>query len=183
MHSLKNGPINIGFADHIPDLFLDQLVLEINEIYLEEEGLIWPKDGSYQRISRDEIRQYIEDKSLIVAQEANGMIIGTVRIYKIEGLWYFGLLTTNRRYRSLGIASMLMQFLESIITRKGEREIYIELLFAQKFKMDNKIGLEKWYINKGFEYVETIPFLDRAPHMRDIIKQPCDFKIMKKSLI
>ncbi len=182
MHSPKNGPIRVDFAVALSSQEAQDLVAEINAIYLEEEGVIWPDDGSYERINESELLEFVENGSLIIAKTETDRIVGTVRIYQYEGLWYFGLLTTHRNFRSRGIAGKLMYFLETYLKTKGVSELYIELLFAQDFEMPNKTGLESWYKNKGFSYVETVPFLDRAPHMKDIIKHNCDFKIMKKSL-
>ncbi len=180
-HSHKNGPIRIDFAAKLSPAEIKNLVQEINDIYLEEEGAIWPDDGTYERINAPEVEKLIEQEELILGW-CGGFISSTIRLYQKEGRWYFGLLTTNRQYRGKGMASQLMTFVEAHLKSIGIHELYIEIIFSKGVDMPRKESLKVWYLSKGFETDDLIEFSQVDPEKSKLLKHPAYFEVLKKIL-
>ena len=176
----KSGHINIEFAEQLSAEDLAYLAHHINAIYLEEEGSIWPHDGTYERTNTQELAAMIEAGELIIARNKEGVIMGSIRMYKHEGKWFYGILITVPKFRKQGVGAALVRFVEEAVATKGDREIWIELLFSETSEMSNKVGMRGWYTSKGYEFVRTIPFAEKDAEKAKLMRQPCYFEIMRK---
>lgn len=182
MLSQKNGHIKCSLHNNLSDEEALYIADNINSIYLEEEALVWPNDGRYERTNAQEVLNYDQLGELLVAKNENNEILGSLRLYIHDGRTYYGILITIREYRSAGIGGLLVQKAEEIAKSRGESFIYIELLLAKDGSLTNKQGMRQWYSSKGYVYHEDIRFDQKDPIKSKLMKIPCYFEIMRKAL-
>ena len=183
MPSIKNGCISIKRVSELSEAQIDDIVHHINQIYLEEEFEVWPQDGTYERINSEEYSKHIADNEIIAAiDEETNLIASSLRLYRHDNIWFFGVLVTVPNYRGQGIASRVIEFTEQVLRDQGEKEMFIELLMSEELDLPRKLSMKDWYEHRGYEAVTTIPFEQKDPVKAKLMKGECYFLIMKKPL-
>ena len=100
MQLQTNGNIRIERYANLSESDLNIIAQQVNEIYLDEEKGIWPTDGKYERTNAENLIQTAKSGELIVAFDGDRPV-ATIKVYKIDSKWYFGMLTTFCGYRKL----------------------------------------------------------------------------------
>jgi GNAT superfamily N-acetyltransferase len=161
---------------------LEELVVLINQVYLDSEGELWPHDGSYYRTKLSEIKSYIAKGQLRFAV-INSKIVGMVKVFKKdEDLGCFGMLLVHPEYRRYKLGSLLVEHAEKWCRQTGLKNIELELLVANDFTMKEKVMLRKWYSKIEYQLIEIVPFESLYPSHSRLIQVPCSFEIMRKNL-
>jgi GNAT superfamily N-acetyltransferase len=181
MQLQTNGNIRIERYANLSESDLIIIAQQVNEIYLDEEKGIWPTDGKYERTNPETLKQTAKSGELIVAFDGN-QPVATIKVYKIDSKWYFGMLTTFYSHRKRGIAKQLINYVEAFLKKDKIDNLYIELLFSPTLEMPHKHSLKMWYENLGYKYIETIKFTDVNPEKASIMAHDCVFEILCKNL-
>lgn len=181
MHLQSNENIRIERYANLSESDLNVISQQVNDIYLDEEKGIWPTDGKYERTNAENLTQTAKSGELIVAFDTN-QPVATIKVYKIDSKWYFGMLTTFYGHRNKGIAKRLIKYVETFLKQDKVDKLYIELLFSPTLEMPHKHSLKKWYEDLGYKYVKTIKFTDVNPEKENIMRHNCVFEILKKDL-
>ena len=114
MHLQSNENIRIERYANLSESDLNVISQQVNDIYLDEEKGIWPTDGKYERTNAENLTQTAKSGELIVAFDTN-QPVATIKVYKIDSKWYFGMLTTFYGHRNKGIAKRLIKYVETFL--------------------------------------------------------------------
>ena len=169
---------NAALVKHLTDL--------INLVYrISEEG-IW-KTGE-NRTNVTEMIEFINAKEIVIVYFSSGgedvppveSLIGCCRFHRLDSQTSdFGMLALSTQYRSLGVGSTLVTYLES----HSLPNLQCELLFPSPVEQPWKRRLANWYEKLGFRCIELGDFKVHYPHLEPFLAVPCEYRIYRKVLI
>ena len=129
--------------------------------YAETEKEVWGE--GYVRVSRENLKQHIEDGEVLIAM-IDYEIVGGLRVYeKQSGCWTFGLLGADFEHKGKGIGRALIAEAEHRAVAAGATEMSIEILRAIDIDTDFKVNLANWYQRLGYEYTGQIDVMSVYP--------------------
>jgi GNAT superfamily N-acetyltransferase len=126
---------------NLTDKQFERLFNIIRIAYAETEKEVWGE--GYVRMSREALRQHIEDDQILIAM-ISGEIVGGIRYYEKEpGIWTFGLLGAAFEHKGKGIGRTLIAEVEKKAKANDGKEMSIEILRAIDIDTDFKVKFGK----------------------------------------
>jgi GNAT superfamily N-acetyltransferase len=164
----------------LTDDAVGHLVDLINRVYDEAESGMWRRPGT--RTSRDQVRELLKDKRLILA-DLNGTIVGSVNVNVMdERIAEFGMLVADPDHRGLGIGSMLVKAAEDWARSMNRETMRLELLTPRSWSHPSKEFVRAWYTRLGYVPQFTEPLENTHPELVGELATECDFTVWHKPL-
>lgn len=115
---------------------------------------------NYTRVTQEDFLRSMRLEHWLAVKDKNSWL-ACVHYYPLdEQKWGFSLLATEPSAAGHGIASSLIKHLEKLLKNRGVQYIQIEVLKPALQKVDSKERLIKWYLNRGYHYIESKSFYE-----------------------
>ena len=174
--------IHIASFETISEEEMYTIVDLINRVYLESEKDFWPHNGDYERVNLNQIKEFIQKKELIIAQQ-NNVIVGCVHVYKLnETTGGFSMLVSDPNKRGNKIGKQLMMAIEDWMKNQNVNLIQLEILKPSEIIHPEKEFIEAWYKRIGYKLISEKPYGELYPHNNHLLKIPCTFFIYHKRI-
>ncbi|GIW17531.1 MAG: hypothetical protein KatS3mg064_0688 [Tepidiforma sp.] len=124
------------------------------------------------RTSLDEVRELLERETFLVAREADGSIVGCVRVAAEPPEGHFGMLAVDPEAQGTGLGWRLVAAAEARARRAGCSRMSLEVASP-------RAELPAYYARLGYRVTGAKPWPAEALHE---LKAPAHFIVMSKSL-
>lgn len=152
----------------------------INEVFDHAESGMW-KDKCI-RTNLAEVDHLLRTQRLILA-EIDGVLVGSVNVHIFsDGIGEFGMLVADRRYRSAGIGSALVEHAENWARQNNCHTMRLKLLAPRHWLHPSKEFLRQWYSRLGYVQQTIEPFETMPAEFVAELATECDFTVWQKSL-
>jgi GNAT superfamily N-acetyltransferase len=152
----------------------------INDAYRTSEDGIWIDTAA--RTTAAEIVTLIGADELAVAR-LGGEIVGCVRVQSIDKeTSEFGMLSTDRAFRGIGIGRELVTYAERFSCAGGHRRMQLKLLWPRDRVHPFKQFLADWYLRLGYSVSSKGSMEVEFPSLARLLVAPCYFMTYHKDL-
>lgn len=116
-------------------------------------------DGYVRIQEKDFLRSIHEDRWLAIREENKWL--ACLHYYPLKDrIWGFSLLATDPNETGKGLASSLLNHLETHLKAKQVQSIQIEVLKPKFIRVATKEKLVDWYVKRGYRYAESKSFYE-----------------------
>jgi len=152
----------------------------INQAFSSSEKGIWKNEVG--RTSIKEVATFIKNKEILLAKFKEE-IVGCAHVRAAEkDIGGFGMLSVDEKYKKMGIATEVVNFIEQWYQQQSFQKIQLELLMPQKSIHPSKEMLKNWYERIGYQLISNESFENSYEHLAQKLAIPCELVIFQKSL-
>lgn len=167
---MKNGiieikPINSDTNGEDLQRLYDIMV----EAYAITEAEIWGEN--YARMPKDEFDRTVAEGGMIGAW-VDSIPVGSINaMLRSEKSYAFGLLSVDATYKGMNLGRLLINAAEEKAMDHGAVFMLLEILRPEHLELPFKNRLRNWYLKMGYEFLETITFMDVEPNKPEKAKK------------
>lgn len=164
---------------------VDRLVDVVNEAYTFGEAGMWSPE--FRRTTADEMKDLLRSKSILLLEDlsrsAENRILGQVVVKSVGTVEFeVGMLAVTADVRGRGLGSMLMAAAERHACELGANALRLELLTPRHWDHPQKVKLDRWYRNLGFEPTASGDFGKEFPQLCKLLATEAKFTVYTKRL-